>query len=183
MIGSISFPGRTLILLPVLLGLASMSAAGQTRLTENTLRLDEASQPAAASIDDVAWLAGHWRGEGLGASAEEVWLPPLGKRMSAVFRLSRDGSVEFYEIVTLAEEEGTLVLRLKHFGPDLVGWEEKEQVVDFRLVRIDPATAWFDGFTVRRIREDEMHIWVALDRGGESLQEAHFRYRRVGERP
>lgn len=183
MICSISFPGRALILLPVLLGLASESTAGQTRLTENTMRLDETSRPAGASIDDVAWLAGHWRGEGLGASAEEIWLPPLGKRMSAVFRLSREGSVEFYEIVTLVEEEGTLVLRLKHFGPDLVGWEEKDQTVDFRLVRMDPATAWFDGFTVRRLHQDEMHIWVALDRGGESPQEAHFRYRRVRERP
>lgn len=157
-------------------------AAAQTPSTEHTLRLDEGTPPPEASIADVGWLAGRWVGEGLGAVAEETWLPPAGGAMAGVFRLVRDGAPELYEIVTLVEEEGSLVLRLKHFGPDLVGWEEKGESVDFRLVRRDPETLWFDGLTIRRLGEDRMRIWVVLESEGE-VREALFEYRRAPGSP
>lgn len=153
---------------------------GQTPLTENTLRADGSTPPPAASIGDVAWLTGRWSGEGLGSVAEETWLPPAGDAMAGVFRLVGEDGVQFYEIVTLRVEAGSLVLRLKHFGPDLVGWEEREETVDFPLVARGDDTLWFDGLTMKRVSDDEMHIWVALGSEGDSeAQEAHFRYRRV----
>lgn len=153
--------------------------AGQVPLTENTLRADGDTPPPAASIDDVAWLTGRWSGEGLGSVAEETWLPPAGGAMAAVFRLVGEDGVQFYEIVTVREVEGSLLLQLKHFGPDLAGWEESDETVDFPLVDRNDEAFWFDGLTIERISTDEMHVWVALEREGDSeAQEALFRYRR-----
>ena len=154
--------------------------AGQRPLTENTLQSD-GSAPPPASIDAVAWLPGRWTGEGLGSVAEESWLPPTSGAMVGVFRLAGEDGVDFYEIVTIREEAGSLVLRLKHFGPDLVGWETREETVDFPLVATSDDTLWFDGLTLKRSGPDEMDVWVALGSdGSDQVQEARFTYRRAG---
>lgn len=170
-----------LVVLAALLLSAPAYAGAQTRLTEHTLTAegDEGARPRA-SIADVAWLAGRWVGEGLGARAEVIWLPPAGGAMAGVFRLVPNGEVEFYELVTILEEDGSLTQRLKHFGPDLVGWEEKDESVTFLLLRREEDTLWFDGLTVRRVGERRMRIWVALQSEGEAVREALFEYRRVG---
>lgn len=97
-----------LLLAGLLLGVGVQPAAAQLHLTEHTMEADGFTQPPAASLEDVSWLAGRWLGEGLGAVAEETWLPPSGGAMAGIFRLVREGSVDFYEIVTLVEAEGTL---------------------------------------------------------------------------
>jgi hypothetical protein len=40
--------------------------------------------------------------------------------------LKTDGSPVFNELLLLREEKGSLMVRLKHFDPDLIGWEEKD---------------------------------------------------------
>lgn len=167
--------------LAILVAVPAPPLDAQTLLTEHTRTRDAAATPPSASVADVAWLTGRWVGEGLGATAEEAWLPPAGGAMAGVFRIVRDGSVEFYEILTLAEDSGSLVLTLKHFGADLVGWEEREDTVRFPLVHRDAETLWFDGLTIRRDAPDRMRIWVALSREGETPREALFTYRRAPE--
>jgi hypothetical protein len=46
-------------------GLFSQSAIAQERLTENTLKLNPDKKSTAATIADMAWLAGHWTGDAL----------------------------------------------------------------------------------------------------------------------
>ena len=55
----------------------------------------------------------------------------------------------FTEHMYLVEEEGTLVLRLKHFNEDLTGWEEKNDMLTFRLVAIKECAAYFQALTLR----------------------------------
>jgi hypothetical protein len=98
---------------------------------QNTLSMGENDTLPKAQIEDVAWLAGHWRGTAFGGIIEEIWSPPLGNAMMAVFRLVKENKTEFYEIETISEESGSLILRLKHFAADLKGWEEKEETEDF----------------------------------------------------
>ena len=173
-------PTRTAVIPPLLLAALGIvpPCSAQTSLTEHTVRLDEGSPRPAASIADAAWLTGRWTGEGLGAVVEEVWLPPAGGAMVGAFRLVRDGAVDFYEIVTLGEDDGSLKLSLRHYSPDLTPWEGEIEPVDFPLVRRTEDTLWFDGLTIRRMGEDRMRIWVALrSREGDS-SEALFEYRR-----
>ena len=89
---------------------------------ENTLKLSGTSRPKA-TIEDIAWLAGHWKGNALGGVSEEIWSPPQAKSMMGSYRLIKnDTLVVFYEIVTITEDGQSLTLKLKHFNTDLTGW-------------------------------------------------------------
>lgn len=144
-----------------------------------TLDFDESIGSPSARLTDVAWIAGHWRGEALGGITEEIWTPPLGESMMCAFKLIKDGKVQFYEIVTLLQDSNTLHLRLKHFNRDLTGWEEKEETVDFPLVKIEENRAYFDGFTFENVDEDTMNIYVLLSSKDGAANEMLFPYQRV----
>lgn len=101
-----------------------------------------------AKLDALAWLAGgRWVGEGLGGVSEEVYSPAVGGVMVGHFVQSQAGKPQFFEIMTVREEGGSLVYRLKHFGPDLKGWEEKDVTEDFPLVAIEGDRVFFSGMT------------------------------------
>ena len=82
---------------------------------------DKASPPA--TIAAAAWLEGHWLGDGLGGVSEEVWSPPRGGVMMGMYRSLKQDKASFYEFLMLVEENGTLVMKLKHFNPDFSGWD------------------------------------------------------------
>jgi hypothetical protein len=104
-----------------------------------------------ATLADVAWLEGYWAGEGFGGKADEAWMPARSGAMVGVFRsLKPDGSPSFYEILAIEEVEGSLRLVIKHFHPDWVGWEEKDQALKLRLTRISPGEAAFGGVVLKR---------------------------------
>ena len=69
----------------------------------------------------MAWLAGYWRGTGLGGECEELWSEPLADRMLGSFALVRDDKLVFSEALELVEEEGSLVLKIRHFDAGFDG--------------------------------------------------------------
>lgn len=156
----------------LLVSVLSKAYAGET------LTLAPGQQSPKASIEQLSWLAGHWRGEALGGVVEEQWAPPSAGSMVGTFKLSAQGKVKFYEIEVIREVADSLVLQLKHFAHDLKGWEEKNQTVDFPLVKIDANVAYFDGFTIRKISDDQIHMFVVFGREPE-LTEGRFEYHRV----
>ncbi|HSP20050.1 MAG TPA: DUF6265 family protein, partial [Myxococcaceae bacterium] len=86
---------------------------------------------------------------------------------AGVFRASRGGQVTFFELMTVVEVGGSLVFRLKHFGPDLRGWESPERVVDLALVRTTRSALQFDGLTYRRAGGRlEAEVLVGVGAGG-----------------
>lgn len=149
------------------MALATVSQA-QSQNTEHTLRLDDPTNRPAASIEDMKWLVGTWRGEGLGGTVEEVWSAPSAGTMMGVFKATREGKPSFYEILIVAEEEGSLILKLKHFHPDLTGWEEKDEVVEFPLVALKKEEALFSGLTYRLGKEGELRAYVASSQDGKA---------------
>jgi hypothetical protein len=169
---------KHLALVVLILGLCSTPARAQERLTEHTLKLSAGERSPAATIADMAWLAGHWVGEGLGGLIEEVWSPPRNGVMIGMFRLVRDGKPVFYELLTLAEEKGSLMIRLKHFNADLTGWEEKDKTIDFPFITKADGVVHFDGLAWRPEGEDAMTIYLAIRRDG-NIREEKFRIRRV----
>jgi hypothetical protein len=155
--------------------LSGISAA----YAQNTLSLTEGQVSPKASINEVAWIAGHWQGEAFGGITEEIWSPPMGNAMMCVFRLVNDDITSFYEIETITEEEETLILRLKHFHADLKGWEEKDETVDFPLVKLETNKAYFDGMTFEKISETEMHVYVVIAEDDGTRNEMKFVYQLV----
>lgn len=149
----------------------------QSAYTEHTIQLDEGGTQPEAIIDDVAWLAGHWRGVGLGGVVDESWTPPLGSTMAGTFMLTNADSLVLYEMMALVEANGSIAMWVKHFHPDFTGWEEKNDKVIFPLVRLAPDGLYFSGLTFKRIDDDSMNVFVAMGSGGE-VREAMLAYRR-----
>jgi hypothetical protein len=168
---------RTLPALVLVVVSTACPALAQSSRTENTLKLDDQSVRPPATIDSIAWLAGSWVGEGLGGEVEEIWSAPSAGSMMGGFKLLQQGEVAFYELILIREVEGSLVLELKHFNSDLTGWEEKNDMVTFRLVKVDGDSVYFSGLTYRRVDEDRMHIFLAMRSQGE-LREVQFELRR-----
>ncbi|MEA1787572.1 DUF6265 family protein [Arenibacter sp. GZD96] len=146
---------------------------------QNTISFTAGSTSPKAILDDVSWIAGHWKGAAFGGIIEEIWSPPLGDSMMFIFRLILEDKVEFYEIGHIQQVEETLILQLKHFHGNLEGWEERDEVADFKLVRLTPDRIYFDDFTFERIGVNEINIYVViLDEDGHT-EEVTFNYKRV----
>ncbi|MGB5434634.1 MAG: DUF6265 family protein [Maribacter sp.] len=147
--------------------------------SQNTLSFADTSVSPKATLNDVSWMAGHWKGEAFGGMAEEIWSPPLGDSMMFVFKLVSEGKVQFYEIGHIQQKEETLVLQLKHFDASLKGWEEKEETVDFPLVKLEGNRVYFDGFTLEKINGNEINMFVVIGHKDGSSEEVKFNYKKV----
>lgn len=124
-------------------------------------------------------MAGHWRGVGLNGTVDEIWSTPMGSRMMGAFQNLVADTLVLYELMAFVEEENSLALWVKHFNPDLSGWEEKEDKVVFPLVRIDTAAAYFHGLTFERVDDDTLHVYLAFTREGRPVSETMLTYRRM----
>jgi uncharacterized protein YecT (DUF1311 family) len=155
-----SFMRKTALFLALLLGLGSLGHAQETRVAADS----QESPPA--TLDDMRWLVGHWQGEGIGgAPAVENWLPATGPTMVGTFiQQTSEGAIQFTEHMYLMEEEGSLVLRLKHFNADLTGWEDKEGMVSFRLLAIEDCAAYFHALTLRCDGDNGLAVAVTMQR-------------------
>ena len=98
--------------------------------------------------------------------------------MVGTYRLVKDGKPVFYEMMWLLETEGTLILRLKHFNPDLTGWEEKDKTVDFKFVKKDGNRLYFSGLTFEQASKNELNIYLALRQLDGTLKEEAFKMKR-----
>ena len=167
-----------LYLLPFAFGLETIAAAQDDRSqnrTPNTLTAAADVPSPRATIGDMAWFAGKWTGTGLGGATEETWSAPAAGAMMGMFRFLKDGKIVFYEFLTLVEHEGSLLLKLKHFNPDLAGWEEKNDFISFRLLKLAPDTLHFAGITFKRLGPDRLDVYLAIrNRSDGSVREETF---------
>ncbi|GJM29687.1 MAG: hypothetical protein DHS20C17_23220 [Cyclobacteriaceae bacterium] len=158
----------------VLLNLIVLSAFGQP----NTMLLEQGAESPAATLEVASWITGAWEGEGLGGYCEEIWSPAKGGSMFGTFRVIKNHQLQFSEYMELTESDGSILLRLKHFGKDFTGWEEKDKYVEFKLVKISEGTLYFDGLTYRKTNENEMEVIVLIGSGTDSKEEK-FTYRKM----
>ena len=143
--------------------------------SQHILSLQSGHQSPLATIDEVSWIAGHWRGEAMGGVTEEIWSPPLGNAMMGSFRLIKFNKVSFYELEAISEENESLILRLKHFHGNMKGWEEKDVTVDFPLVKLEKNMAYFDGMTFEKVSKTELNVYVLVG-NEENTKEMMFTY-------
>lgn len=153
-------------------------APAQQKLTERTVSLESGKPRPTAALADASWLEGHWTAQALGGACEEIWTGARGGAMLGMFRLIVKEKPVFYEIFTLTEEAGSLMLRLKHFHANLSGWEDKDKTVDFPLAANAAGTLQFDGLTYQRTGKDALTTYLAIKRGG-NIHEETFRFARL----
>jgi hypothetical protein len=153
-------------------------AVAQEKLTERTFKLAAGDNSPPATLDAMRWLAGRWVGKALGGTSEEIWSAPNAGSMMGMYRLIKDGKPVFYELLTIVEENGSLLLRLKHFNPDLKGWEEKDKTVDFPLVAVRDGAVHFEGMSFHP-RGDTMTVYLAIRTKDGGVREEAFAYTRA----
>ena len=157
--------------------LASPLAAQETRVAPDD------HVPPPATLEQMDWLVGQWTGTGIGgAPAMESWLPPSGNTMVGTFvQETAEGGIRFTEHLYLMEEEGTLVLRLKHFNADFTGWEEKDGMLTFRLIAVEDCAAYFRSLTLRCDGENGLLAAVRMKSEGDEINELIFRFEQMGK--
>jgi len=165
------------ILAVVLTGAFATIGAAAEPQTEHTFQLAKGEKRPAATIEDAGWLAGSWTGTAFGQRFEEVWNPPSAGTMVGFFKLFGDDGVEFYELLLLSVEEGSLSLKVKHFNADFTAWEEKGDFVDFRLVKKEDDALHFSGLSFYRRDDGSMDGYIVMKHGDE-VREHHLRYER-----
>ena len=157
------------------------SAQQPVSVTQHTLRLAPGQASPPATIADVAFLVGHWTGDGLGGQFEEVWTAPKQGVMVGMYRgLKADGAPDFNELLVLREEKGSLIVRLKHFNPDMTGWEDKAQVVTMPFVGKRDGLVHFDGMAFQVTGPDTLTCYLAIESKKDgTVREVTFTYKRV----
>ena len=156
----------------------AVSGFGQTRLTENTIRIEKEAKGAAAKVSDMEWMAGSWSGNAFDGQVTEVWTK-TGGGMIGMFSLVVKDKPVFYELMTFAVVDGELFLKLKHFNPDMTGWEERDETVDFRFIKKDGNRFYFNGLTFENADQNSVNIYLALHMKDKTLKEEVFQLKRV----
>lgn len=142
---------------------AQLAQAQQNGKSIEVLQLGTNASSPPARLEDVAWIAGHWLDSALGGIVEEVWTEPHGDSMMGMFKLLNNGKTSFYELLTIREVNGSLLLQLKHFNRDMTGWEKQNEVLNFPLVKITKQAVYFSGMTFLKSGEDQITVAVITD--------------------
>lgn len=166
-----------LLIMKYLLAIVLMLSLSCSDAQNKTLKFNADTVSPKATLADVAWIAGHWKGEAFGGITEEIWSPPLGNSMMFSFKLVVDDKVVFYELGMITEKDGTLLLQLKHFDANLKGWEEKDESLSFKLVKLDNNQVFFDDFTFEKVSDDEINLYVVI-KDKDKTEEIQFNYKR-----
>ena len=113
------------------------------------------------NIEELSWMVGSWKGDGFGGVSEEMWAPSAYGTMMGMYRHLQDGKMVFYEFLLL-DKDG---MRLKHFHPDLKGWETKDEMVTFPMVSVEEGKLSLKGLTFEKAGTDQMIIRLRMKRG------------------
>lgn len=172
---------KTAITLLILLtALAALPLSAQE---ESIIRSEaNAEAVAAVDIDDLAWIAGQWKAENSGGIAEAQWSTPADGAIMGAFRMIMNGKVAFYQFLVLGKQDGEFMVRIKHFNPDLKGWEERDKSTDFKLVDAGENIWYFKGFTFEKHSQDSFTIYVKF-KAKEKVYITPFTYARVESLP
>ena len=142
-----------------------------------------AAAPPAPRLADLAWIAGHWVDDASGNLSEEVWMEPAGESMTGMWRYVAKGRLAVQELLSIADEGGRVVLRLRHFDPKMVAREEKASPLALPLLSWKADEVVFEGpgqptgtvrLTYRRPSPDTLAVTLEKDGGAPQP----FRFRR-----
>jgi hypothetical protein len=145
-------------------------------LTTSAIAQSAPPTPAKVSLADLSFISGLWRAEFGGGLGEEYWSASSGDSMVGTFRFVKDDSAHFYEFMLIEQTNKGLVLRLKHFNPGLIGWEDKAQVHSYPLIEFHKGLAVFEKvdkksrLTFRRQAKDA--LLVSLEQNHDGKQES-----------
>jgi hypothetical protein len=138
------------------------------------------------SLPEFSWLEGKWLGNWGPRVAEQTWLEPRAGEMTGLFRVTENDKTLVLELYSLLETAGGVEMRLRHFTPTLVPWEQSAISV-LRLTSLDEG-AVFDNtvagqpkrLTLTRVDPDTYLLKTEIASGGEGNQVTEIHFHRAG---
>jgi hypothetical protein len=142
------------------------------------------SAPPTPALPEVAFLAGQWAEVSEKVLSEEIWTASSGDSMAGIWRNVTDGKLQSFALLSIREEGGVPVLRLRHFDADLVPREEKALVLKLvdkgdRYARFEGSAAGSSGPVTLVYKRDGDALSGTLTRDGKT-EDFRFRLRRWG---
>ncbi|WP_295768694.1 DUF6265 family protein [uncultured Mucilaginibacter sp.] len=95
-------------------------------------------------INDLSFMAGTWTLKHQWGDMEEFWGPPMGNNMVSSYRCVKDGKVVFYEFVVIEQTNGDPVMKMRHFNPGSIAWEDKDKPHTYKLIVLTKSKAVFE---------------------------------------
>jgi hypothetical protein len=134
------------------------------------------AQAPVKDVKDLAFMSGKWITHGAWGDMEENCSEPMGGCMMCAYRCVKEGKVIFYEFIVIEQTDSGPVMKLRHFSPGSIGWEEKDKPYEYPLMFLETDRARFerpdkktaltfyrpskDKLTVILEREDKDKKWV-----------------------
>lgn len=103
--------------------------------------------------------------------------------MIGTFRLVSDKKLNFCEVFLLTKTDQGVILKVKHFDDQLVGWEAKGKSVNFPLLKVGKNAVWFRGLTYQLQKDGSLKAWVAMKQKDNTFREAEIHFQPVNETP
>ena len=88
----------------------------------------------AASIEQLDWMTGNWAGNLGPNQLEENWISSEGNSLMAAVRMTGNDATSMFEMITIEEAEGTLVLHIQQWDPGFV--PRTESAMEMELTEI-----------------------------------------------
>lgn len=103
---------------------------------------EQGSHSPKLAISEFAWLEGKWQGAWGPRVAEQVWTAPKAGQILGLFRVLENDKTLVIELFSLFQTADGVELRLRHFTPELVPWEQSG-LTTLKLAGLDAQTAIF----------------------------------------
>jgi Domain of unknown function (DUF6265) len=119
-----------------------------------------------ATIKDVQWLVGDWRGAMDDSMQQSViFIPSKGHMPGFARSWKEDGTIGFYEVNDIVEVNGSLEYHVKHLSSELSAREGTDGYVRHRLIALSKNAIYLDGITVTKSGPDHFTVYVLLGEG------------------
>lgn len=139
---------------------------------------DGFGQQPVREIKDLAFMSGKWTAKSEWGDMEENWSEPFGNSMMCSFRCVKEGQVIFYEFIVIEQGATGPVMKLRHFSPGNIGWEEKDKPYEYPLMFLEADRARFErpdkktALTFHRTSKDKMLVVLEReDKDGKWVQD------------
>ena len=89
----------------------------------------------AATIDQLSWMTGTYAGK-LGANQlEENWIKAEGRSIAAMVRMTTgEGATSMFEMITIEEVDGSLVLHIQQWNPGFAPRTPAPQKMELSMI-------------------------------------------------
>ena len=108
---------RTLVAVMALIGAQATLAAGP-----------------AASIEQLSWMTGNWAGMLGPNQLEENWLNTDGNSLMAAVRITNPEGTGTFEVITIEEVDGSLMLNIQQWDPGFKPRTEAPQTMELEEI-------------------------------------------------